>query len=33
VFSGSSKNGIDEARAVVTGWLQTPLEALGESLG
>ncbi len=33
VFSGSSKIGIDEARAVVTGWLQTPHEALGESLG
>ncbi len=33
VFSGSSKIGIDEARAVVTAWLQTPLEPLGESLG
>jgi GTP-binding protein len=33
VFSGSSKIGIDEARAVVTSWLQTPHEALGESHG
>ena len=31
VFSGSSKIGVDEARAVVTTWLQTPL-ALKEEL-
>lgn len=33
VFSGSSKIGVDEARAVVTGWLQTPLEPQEESHG
>jgi GTP-binding protein len=33
VFSGSSKIGVDEARAVVTNWLQTPLASQGESLG
>ena len=33
VFSGSSKIGVDEARAVVTGWLQTPFEPQEESHG
>ncbi len=33
VFSGSSKIGVDEARAVVTTWLQTPLAPKEESHG
>ncbi len=33
VFSGSSKIGVDEARAVVTTWLQTPLTPQEEAHG
>ena len=34
LFSGSAKLGVDEARAVVTGWLnQGPPELLGENHG
>jgi GTP-binding protein len=33
LFSGSSKIGVDEARAVVTGWLQADTQSTGESHG
>jgi GTP-binding protein len=33
LFSGSSKIGVDEARAVVTGWLQADNPTPGESHG
>ena len=33
LFSGSSKIGVDEARAVVTGWLQNENQNMGDPHG